>query len=544
MKTKKFAAILVVLCFVELLTNSSSFAQVTPKPQRSRHVLRAGREDSRMLDLFGAGAPVPIAAQATESEQDARLGFENSACPIVFQSKLTVDCGVLTVPEDRVKNNGRTVRLPVAIVRTQSSRPAPDPVVLVTGGVANEVLPAVAGFVHSLPLAADRDVILYNQRGVGFSEPRLGCHEFDDIRAATFPPPGAPTPAQYLEAVEACHERLAGQGIDLDAYNSAEDAADLRDLRIELGYSEWNVYTFSAGGIIALTEMRLYPEGIRSVILDSALGNQYKIRGPDEWGAENRTLEKVFAGCAANATCETAFPDLRTRFYERVHAMRTNPAVVNIPIEGGGTFPFPVDGDQLLMDAALTSTDPGSVPGLPALMDAAGRGDIAGFYSGVVFSPDPPKDPMQSEGKTAVYRCHDYIPFEPDSELAQAADELPEFRTAFLTLRFIYVPTKTKEACKIWRVGRAWPAQHRPVTSSVPTLVLFGEWDVVSPEQGKKIARTLNNSFFFEFPGIGHVTQIWDACPQQIAGEFVNSPTASPDSSCISGMPALDFTPF
>ena len=64
-------------------------------------------------------------------------------------------------------------------------------------------------------------------------------------------------------------ERLVGEEINLAAYNSPASAADLNDLRLALGYKEWNLYGRSYGGRLALTVMRDYPTGIRSVILDS-----------------------------------------------------------------------------------------------------------------------------------------------------------------------------------------------------------------------------------------------------------------------------------
>jgi len=174
---------------------------------------------------------------------------------------------------------------------------------------------------------------------------------------------------------------------------------------------------------------------------------------------------------------------------------------VNLPYQGGGTFPFTIDGDQLLTDAAsLSDLDSGAPTLMPGWMDIAAKGDIAGFYTaflGGPLTPPTPNDPVLSEGKTGVSRCHDYIAFEPDSELQVAAHELPEYRVALLTLRFIYVPTETKQACEVWRVGRAKRDQHMPVTSAIPTLVLTAEWDgIVSPLHDEKIASTLSNSFF------------------------------------------------
>jgi TAP-like protein len=148
---------------------------------------------------------------------------------------------------------------------------------------------------------------------------------------------------------------------------------------------------------------------------------------------------------------------------------------------------------------------------------------LAEFFAEDVISPDEPVDPVLSEGKSAAERCQDHIAFEPDSELQAAARELPEWRAHLLTLRFIYFPTLTKEACKVWRVQRASAAQHRPVTSDIPTLMLTGDWDgVVSPVSQRGITRTLPNSFYVELPGTGHFTLAFDHfefgndCPAEV----------------------------
>lgn len=149
-----------------------------------------------------------------------------------------------------------------------------------------------------------------------------------------------------------------------------------------------------------------------------------------------------------------------------------------------------------------------------------------------------------SEGKTAVFHCRDYIAFEPDSELFTAARELPEWRGTLLSLRFINVPTLTKEACDRWQVGRADAAQYQPVRSSIPTLLLSGDWDgEIGPPEQRQIASYLPNSFSFLFPGIGHFTTTWSDCPGVILGEFVDAPKSKPDSSCITSMPGVDFDP-
>lgn len=334
----------------------------------------------------------------------------------------------------------------------------------------------------------------------------------------------------FLAADAACRQRLARQGIDLRAYDSAADAADLNDLRIALGYRRWNLFAVSADGVVALTTMRLYPDGLRSVALDSPVGNQWQMRGPDLVRTANRMLEKVFAGCAANAACNQAYPNLRARFFERVHSLRRHPVVVNTPLDGTAPFPIVFDGDLVLNMGYCF--DPDCAGSSPRVLDEAARGDLAAYAADVFGSPLtplPPSDPVLSEGKTTIFRCRDYIAFEPDSELLTTARELPDSRGTLLTLRFISVPTLTKQACDRWQVGRANPAQHEPVRSPIPTLRLTGEWDgEIGPPAQRLVASYLPNSFSFVFPGIGHFTTTWSDCPGVILGEFLDTPTPSP----------------
>ncbi len=497
-----------------------------------------------VLAAVGGGSPAQAGYDRADQAPTAR--FQPAPCPVAFPGTLTVDCGVLTVPENHMKPNGRTVQLPVAILRTDATHPKPDPLVYVTGGPSfNELDIFSAQFMHHLPASEGRDVILYNQRGVGYAKPNLGCPELDTVRARINP---FATFDQWLDAVRACHDRLTGHGIDLASYDSEEDAADLNDLRLALGYDRWNLYVLSAGGEMGLTEMRLFPEGLRSVILDSAVSPLFEFRGPDSWRGLNRVLEMVFAGCAANQACASAYPKLRARFYRRVEALRQDPITVEIPVEGGGTAPLVVEGELLLDVAASCGGDPFCAPGLPGALDAAAHGDLGVFFDDWVFAPEPPINGVVAEGKTMSYRCRGSIDFEPDSELQAAARELPEWRDHLLTLDYVY-PPGTREACKEWKVGRADAAQHDPAVSSIPTLVLTGKWDsVIWPVEAARIASTLDHSYLYEFPGIAHFTLAWatfgpNDCPSVIAAEFIASPNAEPDSACIATMADVDFTP-
>ena len=55
-----------------------------------------------------------------------------------------LECGYLSVPEDRSQSEGRSVKLPVVIFHTQSSNPKPDPVIYLTPGGGFNLIPIVS----------------------------------------------------------------------------------------------------------------------------------------------------------------------------------------------------------------------------------------------------------------------------------------------------------------------------------------------------------------------------------------------------------------
>jgi pimeloyl-ACP methyl ester carboxylesterase len=122
--------------------------------------------------LFLHGAP--DLARADEAPR-----FEPAECWSRIYSPRKVDCGYLVVPELRARPEGPTIRLPVAIFRTEFSDHLADPLIMVTGGPGGAF-----GFdgqgvndwnriISQTTALERREVILIEQRGAGLSEPNL-----------------------------------------------------------------------------------------------------------------------------------------------------------------------------------------------------------------------------------------------------------------------------------------------------------------------------------------------------------------------------------
>ena len=73
--------------------------------------------------------------------------------------------------------------------------------------------------------------------------------------------------------------------------------------------------------------------------------------------------------------------------------------------------------------------------------------------------------------------------------------------------------------------------------SDVPTLVLAGDYDPITPPADAQIAaETLSSSYYFEFPGYAHGIVDSGECGNSIIAAFLADPLTEPDGSCIDAL--------
>jgi TAP-like protein. len=138
-------------------------------------------------------------------------------------------------------------------------------------------------------------------------------------------------------------------------------------------------------------------------------------------------------------------------------------------------------------------------------------------------------------------QCCEELSFSDPEELASACDEYPRLQSMY------YDTCNPDEGIlalyEIWNVTEAAPIENEPVISDIPALVLAGEYDPITPPAwGRMVAENLPNSFFFEFPGVGHgAAGSGEECPLNIALEFLSDPTTEPDGSGIAEMDGPNF---
>ncbi|MCF7552349.1 alpha/beta fold hydrolase [Pseudonocardia sp. WMMC193] len=493
-----------------------------------------------VLALAGCAGSPPPAAPATTSATAAPAAFSPAACPNPIYPGVTqldlgpgVECGYLTVPQDRTRPDGRTLRLAVARAAATAPNPKADPLVYLAGG------PGGSGLISAAPRIAagwnrDRDVIFLDQRGTWKSDPLLSCPEIDAFQAelvglVTTDPA---TAARSAAATAACRERLTTAGWDLAAYDTAENAADLADLRTALGIDEWDLYGVSYGTDLALQTVRDHPDGIRAVVLDSVVPPQ--LNTPESfWPSARSGLDALFAACAAQPACRTAYPTLREDFFRLATDLTTTPRTVTV--EGTTVV---VDGYKLVNLAVTASLVPGTISGIPALVENLARGD--GRLAATALLAGLPPSGVTAYGLALGVFCAE-SPTTPDALLASGRAALPELPDALLT-HPPQIPFLTGD-CAAWDVPAAPGALREPVRSDRPVLVLDGALDAITaPANGDVVAATLPHSTRARFADAAHDVLLWSPeCSLRIMQDFLDDPAAV-DTSCAAATAPAPFT--
>jgi pimeloyl-ACP methyl ester carboxylesterase len=467
----------------------------------------------------------PGAAQAQETAADLPR-FESVVCSPGLDA--ASECGFLVVPEDRSNLKRPAIRLAIVILKSRSATPAPDPIIYLEGGPGGSGTAAAATWANS-PLRDSRDIILLDQRGTGLSKPSLNCPEIEQAQLATLgsDPRRPNTSMQAFEAFVACHKRLLWEGINLAAYDSAASAADVADLQHALGYPAVNLFGVSYGTRLALTVMRDHPDGVRSVVLDSVYPPNVS-RAPNIIPNAMDAFERVFSACAEEAACHARYTDLEPTLLSVIARLNASPESVSL----GDAGDIMLTGDRVLETFYLALYSPDFIRYVPYLIDQLDQG----HYVPVAYLAREMLLFVQSisEGMNYSVECREQDPFINPADLSTAAAEYPDLA------RFI-LQQSTRAVCAIWGAGQAGEIEDQLVVSDIPTLLLSGEYDPVTPPAwGQMAARSLSHSYFYEFPGLSHgVTQ--NACPLHMAQAFLDDPATAPDAGCMVDMPPLVF---
>jgi pimeloyl-ACP methyl ester carboxylesterase len=438
---------------------------------------------SLVLALFGVSSLVGLAASSQLSSGEKPVAIGDG-------SVMQVEAGELQVPESRRRQTARRVTIPYYRLKSTSPTPA-SPIFLVAGGPGSsgiDLFRAEETHREAMFYRTIADVVMFDQRGGGHSRPEMHCTQTRQF------PLGQPIDDQGFqalarEALIECRDGHLRQGVDLAAYNTVENAADVNDLRIALGYKKITLIGGSYGSHLALQVMRQYPDTIDRVVI-------FGIEGPDHtWDSPSGmldTLERIADATEHSPAFAGHVPEgglLKT--FERVLA-RLEAAPQSITITDRGQ-PRTVTIDAAFVRRAWRRDagrrgDPNIWPELIIAMD---RGDFSAFGRRAIANrtielPDPMHFSMDCSSGISEERRRRY--------------ERDPARLLLGDINFEY-----EALCEVWPAEKLDASFHDNVMSDIPTLIVHGTWDMSTPlENAREVARTLTRSRLVEVIGGNH----------------------------------------
>jgi pimeloyl-ACP methyl ester carboxylesterase len=505
---------------------------------------------SSLAPMTRAQTPV-----ASPSGYESSAAFTEAECPVELGGDFVVGenqvCGTVNAP--LVHDDPSQGEADIFVTHLKSSAETPgDPIVVLTGGPGQSSSSVLPLFTPDAPLwlpwLEHHDVILFDQRGTGRSTPSLACSLDKVASGQATPEPGVDQtllsdPGYQMELLGGCGDELRNQGIDLEAFNSRESAADVVDVVHALGYERVNLYGVSYGSYLGQVVLRDHPQVVNAATLASPLPLDANVFSGQTIGFDD-AVRNVLASCEADAECAETYPDLEAKLGGLIAQIREAPLEVTLTDPSSGQkIPFPVDVatfTQMIYFGTFVSS---FLPLLPAMISQTADGDTTILESviGILFSQ--PAASGTTQGVLFTFFCNDEVPYytraESEAEIADANIGPWAQPDAFTDLTALTYPI-----CEAWNLAPAPTDMNDPVTSDVPTLIVTGAFDPITPATyGEQMLPGFDNGFLVNVEVAGHdpLTGLAE-CGNTVLLSFFDDPELGPDTSCLDDL-AIDWTP-
>jgi len=433
-------------------------------------------------------------------------------------------CGAYDVPENPAEPEGRKITLNIAMAPATGKTTAADAVFFFAGGpgqAASETWVMLRSVLNKI--RKRRDIVMIDQRGTGQSN-KLACEsgpeedlnqeiDLDLIRTET----------------EKCLADLNG---DPRFYTTTIAMGDYNRVREAMGYDKINIMGVSYGTRAAQVYLRLFPDTVRTVTLDSIIPMQLAL-GQEHAPMLDRSVETVFEDCARDETCNSLYPnqaeELKTLFMQ----LRNEPRQITIinPVNGEPQD-MRLTSDTLAVAIRFLSYASETQALIPLLVhEALTTGNLSRLASQAILVMTGLSE-MLAHGMELSVLCSEDYP------LIDLSADYGDTLMGNLFLEIIGLQ------CDIWPRGEVPEEFHQPVVSDIPVLLMSGERDPVTPPYyAAMTAETFSNSLNLVARGQAH-SVMKNSCLRDITTAFIEKGSIEDlDTTCVENIrPAPFFT--
>lgn len=438
--------------------------------------------------------------------------------------RVQAECAELGVAENPDTGGSRSIALRVARIPAPAGAAEAAPLTLINGGPGAssidlyvDIEPALSG------IRRHRDIIVVDQRGTGASG-RLDCPA---LQAES----GAFDAERVRAAAAACLEEIDA---DPRYYTTSVAVRDLEAVRAALGVAAWHVYGVSYGTRVAAHYARKYPQAVSSLILDGVLPPQI-VLGPEVAPNAQHTLDGILRRCGETPSCARAFPDIVDDLAALFVRLRAAPVEVSLlhPVTGRPHRMILRD-QHLAMTLRMSSYAPETAALIPLLVHEAAREEN--------FTP------VAAQALRLERSLMDAISFGMHNSVV-CSEDAPRFGDLDALrpqLDATYLGADQMRAlaliCEQWPAGPVDDDLAAPLSSALPTLLLSGEHDPITPPRyADLLAAGLDHGRHLVAPGQGHGV-IARGCMAEIIEDFLAAGSADDlDAACLDRLAADPF---
>jgi pimeloyl-ACP methyl ester carboxylesterase len=434
------------------------------------------------------------------------------------QQGTQMQCGSVQVPLDYTRPGGRKITLALSRVPATAPPAQRQGVLLVNPGGPGGSGLSLAGFVAnglSPSVAAEYDIVGFDPRGVGSSQPALHCDTsfFSGVRPDYIPATAVAEQILENRAKNYAASCAKNFGWLLPYMTTQSVARDVDSIRSALGQQKINYFAYSYGTYIGEVYATLFPDRVRRMVLDSTVdptGVWYTDNINQDYAFQGR-MQAFFAWIARYDGVYhlgTTAAQVQQAWYQARTALKAHPvAGANAPAIGPDEYD-----DTFLQGGYLNTLWPGLAKALAAYVSSGATQQLIAQYQQLG---------AQNENEFAVYnavQCSDVN--WPRSWAKWDSDTRTVYRTAPFQA---WDNAWFNAACAFWPVqGPASPLQIKG--SGLPGILMIqGTLDAATPYAGAQAAhRLLPSARMVVVQGSGNHGQSLDSPPDTCVDGYLN----------------------
>lgn len=429
--------------------------------------------------------------------------------------------GTILVPENHDIPNGKQIKIAYVLLKAKDTTSTSYPLIFFSGGPGgNAINIGLINYLLDHPLTKERDVILFDQRGIGYSSalPDMSPGAFDILAKDANENEEL---ALMTTLINNYRKKCADLDISPQYYNTIQNAKDVGLLFKHLNYEKYNLFGGSYGTRIARVVQDMFPEYIHSSVLDSPalLSGDFLL---DRLNNYSVALERILDYCNETAECNKKYPQLQDDYFKAISGLNQKPLMVSMN-DSLDVYVNAQDGVYLLRRILYQNNSREKAPEL-----------IKAFID---RNEQVIKETLQFEleisgmlNLSMLLSVEKYENFNPENS-SQLIDEHYQ--------NYPLLPVKLGFFDAFYQAGMNWHENSLPLAdrkfkdSDIPTLIFVNQYDPVTPpENGYLFLENLSNGTLLVLDEGGHASGNPE-CKDQVIIDFINNPNRDPKTACL-----------